>query len=101
NVNVQENYLLSSGSSAFVVPTLGVYPNPSSGEFSLDMKNIQGSKIKTEVFDAAGRLVEEREFKNTSHVQSIINLNSAPVGVYYLKIDTEEKIYHLRLSKIQ
>ena len=101
NVNVQENYLLSAGHPVIAVPQIGVFPNPSSGEFTLDMKNIQGSKIKTEVFDAAGRLVEERELKNTSHVQSILNLTSAPVGVYYLRIGTEEKVYHLRLSKMQ
>lgn len=100
NVNVQENYLLSSGSSAIAVPTLSVYPNPSSGEFTIDIRNIPGSMITAEVFDASGRLVDEKELKNASHVQSMLNLSSEPDGIYYLKISSEKKVYHLLLTKM-
>ncbi|MEO8086902.1 MAG: S8 family serine peptidase [Bacteroidota bacterium] len=100
NVNVLENYLLSSGSNPSKVPQLSVYPNPSAGIFVLDLKNIPGKNIHAEVFDSSGRLVEEKELKNAANLKANLNLSASPAGVYYLKVSSEEKVYHLRLTKI-
>lgn len=98
NVNVQENYLLSSGVIE-VVPQIAVYPNPSAGIFNLDMKNIPGTVIHAKVFDVSGRLAGEKQLKNSSRVQAVIDLSNQPPGIYYLEISNEHKVYHLLLTK--
>ncbi len=100
NVNIMENYILSAGAISGSDFYPRVYPNPSAGIFTVDLRNIPGVIIETEIHDVAGRLVEVREMKNLSQLQSTIDLSSEPNGIYFLKINSSEKLYHLLLTKM-
>ena len=99
NVNIMENYLLSAGSAA-VIPQIGVFPNPSAGIFSLDLKNIPGNNLRAIVLDAGGRMVKEMQLKNTQRVLSSLDLSANPPGIYHLQISSDQKVYHLMLTKM-
>jgi len=58
-----------------------VYPNPNSGEFTIEFGNAANKQI--EVLDITGRVVA----KNTSNDQKVnFNLNTLANGVYYVKV---------------
>jgi hypothetical protein len=100
NVNVKNNYLLSAHGPATNVPRISVYPNPSTGIFTLDMTDVQGTMVNIKVMDAAGRVAIEKQLTNSSRLQTQFNLSAEPSGIYYLQIISEEKIYHLKLTKL-
>jgi hypothetical protein len=70
--------------------TIEVSPNPSSGKFSISFGNSDVRSIK--VFNASGSVV----FNSSIHI-SEIDLTTQSKGVYFLKIETDNKIYITKL----
>jgi hypothetical protein len=62
-----------------------VFPHPSSGMITLNVKNATG----VSVFDENGRLVLKKQLKNPLNA---IDVSSLPDGIYFLKIKTNEGI---------
>jgi len=69
-----------------------VYPNPSNGEFNLDVK--QDMQIK--IYDLQGKVVYKETLPQGSHV---VNMNAASAGQYLLKATAGEKAQHVILIK--
>ena len=67
-----------------------VSPNPSSGMFSISFGSSDARSIK--VFNASGSVVF-----NSSNPISEIDLTNQSKGVYFLKIETDNKIYITKL----
>jgi hypothetical protein len=82
--NLQEN----SRPSAFLP-----YPNPSSGEFSLDLRTMNGL-VRLVIADASGRMVEEREFSGGAVIGFRTPL---PAGVYSGSIISSNQADYFRL----
>ena len=66
-----------------------IYPNPTSSDFTVELP--QGSvlsKVEIEIFDLAGKLINHQ----TKQVQNgfNININTAPRGVYFVRIINDE-----------
>ena len=75
-----------------------VAPNPSSGVFYLEMGVAPTGTLLTEVLDAAGRLLQSRVHEPVGGVfQTVIDLQAAPEGIYFLRIatDTERTVVRL------
>ena len=70
--------------------TIEVSPNPSSGKFSISFGNSDVRSIK--IFNASGSIV----FNSSIHI-SEIDLTNQSKGVYFLKIETDNKIYITKL----
>lgn len=64
----------------FDASTVLVYPNPSTGDFNLEIFP-QFFEADFEVFDSLGRKILNGTFSNLSHT---IDLSRYPVGMYYL-----------------
>lgn len=61
-----------------------IYPNPTSGELKMEISNfVTGSSGFITVVDLTGRLIYQ---SNTVSASNIINLSSALVGNYILKV---------------
>jgi hypothetical protein len=69
---------------------LAVYPNPSSGEFTVTFEsnlNSVNNNVKVDVYDLQGRLVYNNNFINTSSIfKENIVLENAKAGVYMVNI---------------
>lgn len=70
---------------------IGVYPNPSSGIFNLELKSDAGSKLEVNVFDLSGKLLMTRNPIMEQNGQQIqLDLNGLAKGMYLLRVTNSE-----------
>jgi hypothetical protein len=98
NVNISNN--LSVGVNGTTsINSIGIYPNPSSGIFNINLVNIQGKRITIEVLDMKGRIVSSQQMNNSSkNLKTSFDLSRQPKGIYNLRVSTEEKNYHMKVT---
>jgi chitodextrinase len=66
---------------------LQVYPNPSNGQFSLDMNLPQGEITSLQITDMGGRVIFERQFEaEEGKVVMPIDLSESGSGIYLLRL---------------
>jgi hypothetical protein len=65
---------------------LTVYPNPSTGLFTLRLQNFISEKAEVYVFDAKGILIQKRSLNGTTNTSTDFDLSRHARGVYYIKI---------------
>lgn len=70
----------------FFERNIKIYPNPTTGIFTVENNDIQ----KTEIIDIAGKLIFSE--KNINKKLLIINLENQPTGIYFVKIHTNKKL---------
>ena len=82
---------LQATAEATSTGTLQLYPNPTSGDFTLLLQGIKGAVAKAEVVDENGKVIE-RSVLNTggkaARFTHRFSLRSQPAGVYYVKVTT-------------
>lgn len=64
----------------------GLYPNPTKGNFTLAMNNLESEKIAVSVFDMRGRLIFEQSYSNNGSFNEEIQLVNPQAGVYLVKV---------------
>ena len=82
--------------------TWQIYPNPSSGKFSLVYLLNQGEMIDASVYDIAGKLVQQNRTVATGQLQKqIIDLSAPGIakGVYVLQLKTAGSVRSYKLYK--
>lgn len=70
--------------------TLGLYPNPNNGQFTLKSDKIAKGNVKTTIFDTSGKAVYNN---SVNHVGGALNQSynvKLPAGVYVVVIETTE-----------
>ena len=73
---------------------MAVYPNPSSGRFTLQIPRIAGSAVIT-VTDIIGKVVRTQ---TTTAPISDLDLCNAPAGNYLIKVVTGDKIFREKIT---
>jgi PKD repeat protein len=68
-----------------------IYPNPSNGIFTIEIKKSKLSRVKVEIINVAGQILFEKNYKS-AHIIDEINLTSYPKGVYTINFVTEDKL---------
>ncbi len=68
---------------------LVVFPNPNKGKFNVSLNQSTGNNINISVYDVRGRLVYNKQYKNSFNFNEIINLKTIQSGLYLLKVFTE------------
>lgn len=86
--NVYDTYAETSNKKV----TLSVYPNPSQGNFTLDIANFNREKTSIMIFDKNGRMIDYRYIDNIKQ-SSIVqyNLNGLSKGMYIIKVSCGKK----------
>jgi Secretion system C-terminal sorting domain len=68
------------------------YPNPVSGQLTIRLVNTISNDIEVRLYNNTGSLVKtDRIWKGTDRIE--INTDDLPVGVYYLKLQSEDKSF--------
>jgi len=91
NLNVKE---LQQKSNLFI------YPNPSTGEFYIDLGGINNSTTTIHISDITGRKVLEQgmdTFENSA--QTTVDLSTSPNGIYLVKVISGNKVFTSQIIK--
>ena len=75
------------------IPDLSVYPNPSTGEFTIE--GLESTNFQVHVYDPLGKMI--LEVSNTTN----IDLSSFPEGMYILKVTESGTTVSQRLAVIR
>ncbi len=79
-----------------------VFPNPSSGFYSIEARISQVQDVQMEVFNLNGGLVKTKRIENISNIQEQLSLGNFPNGFYYLLLRLEDGTsYSTKLIKVE
>jgi hypothetical protein len=69
-----------------------IYPNPTKGAFTLNLELVDTAKVSVQLFDVRSRLIEEKNYLNTttSFSENIL-FEKASTGLYLIKITNGNK----------
>jgi hypothetical protein len=73
-----------------------VYPNPSNGNFFIEMNQEQTSPVQISIYSLTGQLVYD-ELNNPEIGKTNIQVGELRNGVYFLEIRVKESVYVERL----
>jgi hypothetical protein len=75
------------------VSKLQVYPNPSFGQFTLQLNNLKAAKAQILLMDQNGRTIEQRSIQLINGQQNVIyNTRKFASGMYMVKVVSEDGV---------
>jgi hypothetical protein len=75
-------------------------PNPSEGEFYLDLAGLDGQEVAYKVVDMQGRVILDENIEwNSAEVREMIDLTDQSSGLYYLMIQIGDETGTLKMMK--
>ncbi|WP_052825867.1 reprolysin-like metallopeptidase [Neotamlana nanhaiensis] len=75
------------GIETFEISTLKVFPNPNTGEFTIQLNNSGAKQLNLNIVDISGRIIYKNTYNNPGNFSEKLNLTSAQTGVYFLNVD--------------
>ena len=102
NINIENGIATSLEDTPLSIPMLTAFPNPSEdGIFTLALKNFETDALTIKVFDATGKQLLTKKIGQVSgDWKESLNLQNQPPGVYLMQVQTEKKMYALKLTKL-
>jgi hypothetical protein len=85
----------NSNESKIEETTVGVYPNPASGFFHLDILAKDGAAVSMELIDNKGGVVIQKSYgaKNkNNHINEVVSTQDLPTGLYNVAVNVDGKI---------
>lgn len=78
---------------------ISTYPNPSEGQFTLDIRMPAQANLRAKVTDVSGRTIYDRSFGSVSgDVKQTLDLKGVSAGIYWMALDIDNRRYYRRLS---
>ena len=77
--------------------TLNVYPNPSSGTFTVDIPQVAGA-FTVVITDITGHVIESKNGSNSHAQKMTFTLSDLPAGTYLLAVNTAAKTYRQKIG---
>jgi hypothetical protein len=84
---------VGTGSAYEMDNSIGIFPNPSSGNFKIRINNVNTSDGFIRVLNFTGQEVEAFRISFSDKFAEI-NLISFPAGIYYIEVNTNEQRYY-------
>ena len=78
------------------VGSIGLYPNPSGGEFFIELDG-EPADLMLLIFDSRGRLLKQTTYEQVNRLQE--DLYAYPGGIYQIQIISGEMTRHLKFLK--
>jgi len=87
--NVDENVAVRENKSE---GNIEIYPNPASRELHILWHGgfKQNESVSVKIYSVTGQQVTSKDFKTTS-AETVLNIESLSVGVYYIKVESDSK----------
>jgi hypothetical protein len=72
---------------------VSVFPNPSSGNFTVEINSLKGNSIRIEVYDVLGQMVMEKKEENVpGNFHESLDLSVMPDGIYFVAVKVDDRI---------
>ena len=71
---------------------LKLVPNPTTGFVQLELELSAVANVDIQIFDAVGRLMEQRQLNNVSSARPEFNLSAATPGMYFVRVSTGDQV---------
>jgi uncharacterized protein (DUF2141 family) len=81
---------VSKSSLVAETEVIKTFPNPSRGQFKLQLPNFTSSKAEVSIFDGKGTLIQKRSLHLTQNATADFDLSNKAAGVYYIKVVSKE-----------
>lgn len=75
-------------------PAVNVYPNPTTGVFTFEMKEIKDASVR--ITNILGETIHSEKINSQT---TIMNIKGVPNGVYFMEIKVDGKVYSRKLAK--
>lgn len=86
-VNSATKASVSSKTTILDLPVMSVYPNPSAGQFIVQLNSDKSAKATVMVIDLSGRIITQKAVNLSKGVQSVeFNIANHAQGVYMIKV---------------
>jgi PKD repeat protein len=93
-INVLPNGLIEIG----VELAAKLFPNPNDGNFTLEINDKTKHNLQLHIYNLMGEEVYSEYFESSGKTTKILRLNSLATGVYYIHLNTKEKmIYNAKI----
>ncbi|MBL7765945.1 MAG: PKD domain-containing protein [Chitinophagaceae bacterium] len=79
---------------------VSVYPNPSTGQFYIDLKTLNRDEISISLVDLKGAMIFRKNYSNPDQILHL-DAGAFSAGTYLLRIASGDKIYVQRLSIVK
>ncbi len=75
--------------------SLRIYPNPSSGKFTLSMDLLESENVDIRVYDMSGKLVYISSFDNyIDRLETEVDMTGYAKGIYHITVKTNKGIFN-------
>ncbi|MDR6969134.1 hypothetical protein J2X31_003161 [Flavobacterium arsenatis] len=75
----------------FGLKNFKLYPNPNTGNFSIEFNSSTSTDIKIAVYDIRGRQIFDKTYQNTGMFSQNLQLNNVQSGVYLVNINDGDR----------
>ena len=67
---------------------ISIYPNPSTGNFNLNISNVNAASVDVEITDVSGKVILSNAYNtNNGSVNESINISNVDDGVYIVRVN--------------
>ncbi|MBI4930728.1 MAG: alpha/beta hydrolase fold domain-containing protein [Bacteroidetes bacterium] len=91
---------IPTGMEEPLISSFTVYPNPSSGYFTVNIPLIRQAKAELKIVDLLGKEVSFQTIKDNYRETFCVNLN-LPCGIYFLQLKSDDFIQNIKLEVIK
>ena len=82
--------------------SVSAYPNPSSGQFELEIKGQNNHRpIELSVLDLNGKLLETSRVDYYGYLRHTFDLDHLSSGIYYLRIQSGQEAMSMKMYIVQ
>ena len=72
---------------------ISIYPNPSTGNFNLNISNVNTASVDVEITDISGKVIHSNAYNtNNGSVNESINISNVDDGVYIVRVNGGQSI---------
>jgi hypothetical protein len=81
------------------IADLKAFPNPATENITVSLANISSLPINAKIFDIFGKIREEFVINYKNERQLTLPVNSLPAGLFFLRIESNVKVYQTKFIK--
>lgn len=82
-----------------VLEGISVFPNPTSGQISLQLDLPSTTVLRATVYDLTGRKLLDRDYGRQLQLNETFDLSAYPAGVYLLRVQADDAAKTVRIMK--